>query len=197
MRTIVLLFLLNSCASPVAGLWPPAPGAKTHRITVALDAWHSVVGVWPESDPEGHRGQMEWGYADPDYYLTRNDGVSGCCGALFWPTAGVIRVARAGLSVFDTANDPARRWSFELSEAGYRRLIAFLESERTGEGTISHVAQSDWYAAKSSYHAFHHCNNWTTRALREAGLPVWSFYSIFGWSFAMQMDRVMSFVRKE
>ena len=200
MRNAILLScLLTSCASPVVGVWPPAPGARTHRVTVALDAWHSVVGVWPGTDPEGvsEHDHIEWGYADRDFYLTRNDGMSGCCGALFWPTEGVIRVARAGLSIYDTRAEPARRWSFELSEEGYRRLIAFLKRERASGEIISDVGQSDWYSAEHSYQVFHHCNHWTTRALRTAGLPVWSFYSMFRWSFAMQMDRATSFVKKD
>jgi hypothetical protein len=184
------------CAGPIAGLWPPPPGAATYRVTVALDGWHSVVGVSPASDPDGSAGDrhIEWGYADRSYYLDGNDGASGSCGALFWPTAGVLRVAPAGRSVIDTAAEPAQRWTFRLSAAGHRRLLAFLEAEKASGDAISHLGESTWYAARHSYQLFHHCNQWTTRALRTAGLPVWPTYSMFRWSFAMQLDRASRFM---
>jgi Protein of unknown function (DUF2459) len=186
-----------SCAGPIVELWPPKPGAPTHKITVTMDAWHSVVGVWPAADRAGEElGTMrEWGFADRNYYLERNNGVSGCCGALFWPTAAVLRVAPAGHSVIDLRDAPASRWTFQLSEAGYRRLVAFLHAERANTMVLSRLAQSNWYEAKYSYQAFHHCNHWTARALRTAGLPVWSFYAMFKWSFEAQLDRAATWTQ--
>ena len=192
-RRVLFAVVLScaGCASPIEGLWPPPAGAPTRRIEVALDAWHSVIGVWPESDPRGEQPlrKREWGYADRDYYLEGNDGVSGCCGALFWPTAAVLRVAKAGESMAETPDEPARRWNFELTVAGHRRLLAFLEEEKVDGQVFSRRLGSEWFAARYSYHAFHHCNHWTARALRAAGLPVWSSYGLFGWSLAAQLDR--------
>lgn len=197
MRFLCLLFvsMTCSCAAPIAGVWPPAPGEPSYRIEVAQDAWHSIITLWPESDPKGASsiGKQEWGYADRSFYLDGHSGCSGTCGALFWPTEGVLRVAPGGASLHVQADQPARRWSFRLSAEGRRRLIAFLEGEKAAPGPISHVARSDWYLARPSYHVFHHCAHWTARAVRAAGLPVWSGYSLFGWSLAAQLDRAKSF----
>lgn len=199
-RLVLLFFLVlcQSCASPIADLWPPKPGTPSHRITVAMDAWHSVVGVWPADDRQGAAAgkAREWGFADRNFYLMRDDSLSGCCGALFWPTDAVIRVAPAGYGVIDRKDAPPRRWTFRLSEEGYRRLVRFLEEEKADSTVISRLAQSDWYAAKHNYQAFHHCNHWTTRVLRTAGLPVWTFYGMFKWSFEAQLDRAANWSEK-
>ncbi|MCB9871122.1 MAG: DUF2459 domain-containing protein [Planctomycetes bacterium] len=196
------LLLLSACALPVDGVWPPAPGGRTHRVDVRLDLWHSVITVYPEdaaspgpeSSGTGGSGTTraparEWGYADRAYYLENHTGVSGCCGALFWPTEAVLRVAPEGVSFAHVdPRSPVPRWSFDISEEGHRRLCAFLDREKQGP-VVSRIADSEWFRARTDYHLFHHCNHWTSRALRAAGLPVWSGYSLFRWSFALQLDR--------
>ena len=198
-RPVILAFVcvLSSCASPIAGLWPPDPGAATHRILVSIDGWHGVIGLWPPDDPAGEDGSkyQEWGYADWNFYLDGDDGFSGSCAALFWPTDAVIQVAHGRVPYYKRpATPPARHWWFELSEAGYNRLVAFLEAEKATDDVISHLAQAQWYAAKYDYQSFHHCLHWTARALREAGLPVWSSYALFRWSLVAQLDRATGFV---
>jgi hypothetical protein len=198
---VIAAFLVTAwfggCASPVEGLWPPAPGDKTFRILVSVDSWHSVIGVWPEGDPGGHDLSLleEWAYAEKGYYLEGDSGSSGTMRALFWPSTGVVQVTRAGRPWSErTPQPPARTWSFELTEQGYRNLRNHLAGER--ESARPHLVErdSEWYIADCSYHAFHHCHHWTARALRSAGLPVWAFYALFKWSLEAQLDRAMEFV---
>ena len=193
---LALALMLASCAGPIAGLWPPAPDATKYRVLVSVDAWHSAIGLWPPDDPSGVDPSTfrEWGYADRNFYLDGDDGFSGSCAALFWPTDAVIQVAAVGVPYYKRAlTPPVRHWWFELSEEGYNRLVAFLEAERSSTDSVSHLAQARWYPAKYNYQIFHHCLHWTTRALREAGLPVWSSYALFRWSFVAQLDRVGGF----
>lgn len=194
------LFLIawsGGCARPVEGVWPPGPGEKSYRMIVSIDRWHSVIGIWPPEDPMGEGSALieEWGYGEKGYYL---DGDSGCCGALralFVPSAGVVQVTRAGRPWSErTYQPPARQWSFPLSEAGNRRLKEHLQGERRGERIISRGPSSRWYRSRRDYHAFHNCHHWTARALRAAGLPVWSALGLFRWSLAAQLDRAEGFL---
>ena len=204
-RTSVLgpalaLFLLGACASPVPGLWPPAEGEPSFRVQVSVDTWHSVIAIWPADDPAGaDPGRMrEWSYADRRYYLEGKTGCSGSCGAVLWPTDATVQVSEDPVPFYRrTPQPPARHWTFWLSSRGHRRLRVFLAAEKESKDVVSNLARSRWFVAKHDYYAFHHCHHWTARALREAGLPVWSFYSIFKWSFEAQLDRALSFVKAE
>lgn len=190
---LVLLTLtaLNGCASPVEGLWPPADNEPRHRILVSIDRWHSEIGVWPEDDPRGERiaDIEEWGFAEQAYYLKGEAGSSWEARAILVPSDGVVLRSRRGRPFSQRAPDPpAREWSFEIGAEGYRRLRAHLEAARSSDVALQE-GPTTYFASRSSYHALHHCHHFTARALRAAGLPVWSSYSLFKWSLEMQLDR--------
>jgi uncharacterized protein DUF2459 len=183
---------LGGCAQPIDGLWPPRPGERTHRIIVSIDTWHSMVGVWPEDQPDGKEfsALTEWGYAQKAYYLEGDNGCSGTLRALLIPSTSVVHVARAGRPWSErTPQPPARQWSFLLTEKGYRNLLEFLEAEKASSDPIVRGAESQWYLGAHDYCALHHCHHWTAQALRCAGLPVWSFYGLFKWTLERQLDR--------
>ncbi|HEV7307649.1 TIGR02117 family protein [Ensifer sp.] len=67
--------------------------------------------------------------------------------------------------------------SFELDEAGYDRLLAFISRSfiRNEGGVIrvdgySYNGNDRFFEAEGSFNALFGCNTWTARALREAGL---------------------------
>ena len=215
----VMFLAATACAQPVAALWPPAPGDATHRIVVSTDAWHSVIGLRtpdaPTRDEVTSRGSVtelgdatahgdaaasdggatravfeEWGYAEKGYYLEGSNGVCGTLRALFVPSAAVVVVTRGDRTWAErTPQPPARSWEFDLTDAGLARLIEFLHADVAAPAPISHAGGSDWFDAKSSYHAFHHCHHWTAAALRAAGLPVRPAFALFKWSLESQLDR--------
>jgi hypothetical protein len=182
----------GGCASPVEGLWPPEPGAASHRITVSVDDWHSVIGIWPEGDSRGAEPSdlREWGYAERAYY---HEGSMGSCGslrAMLWPTEGVVVVHDEGRPMEEWSPDPpVRSWTFELTPEGHRALRAHLEGTLGSDTPFAEERGALWYEADRSYHAFHHCHHWTADALRAAGLPVTSFWAPFKWSLESQLDR--------
>ncbi len=188
------------CAGPIRELWPPAPGAETYRIVVSTDSWHSIIGIWPRADPRGDsmEGLEEWGYAEKGYYMEADTGSSGTMRALLVPSTGVLQLWRGGpLWSIRTPHPPAGQWVFELSERGHERLLQFVEgSKRSAVPLSSQWAESTWFEADRSYHAFHHCHHWTARALREAGLPIWPFYALFKWSLEAQLDRAVAMAVK-
>ena len=191
---------LGGCASPVEGLWPPEPGAPSHRIVVSVDSWHSVIGIWPEGDARdtSPSGMREWAYAERGYYLEGSDGSSGSVRAMLWPSSGVIVVRADGQSLDEWSPDPpVRTWTFELTPEGHRALREYLESSRASAEPITEERGFLWYEADRSYHLFHHCHHWTAGALRAAGLPVTAFWAPFRWSLEAQLDRAEEMARTE
>lgn len=187
----------GGCAGPIVDLWPPEPAAGGHRIVVSVDSWHSVIGVYPQDDPEGEDASRleEWSYAEKGYYLEGDAGCSGTLRALFLPSTGVVQLARLGRPWSErTPQPPARQWFFRLSREGYRNLVDFCRAARSSEEPLR-AGRSTWYPARRDYHAFHHCHHWTARALRSAGLPVWSFYALFKWSLEAQLDRAAAMAK--
>jgi hypothetical protein len=187
----ILVALISGCASPVDGLWPPREGEASYRILVSVDSWHSVIGLWPKDDPRGAKMADidEWGFVERDYYLDGDSGSSGTMRAMLVLSDGVVVRAREGEPWSERTYDPpARAWSFEISEEGHRRLREHLEAERLSEEPFR-TGASTFFASTASYHALHHCHHFTARALREAGLPIWSAYSLFKWSLEAQLDR--------
>ena len=181
------------CASPIEGLWPPAPGEPTHRIVVFSDHWHTSIGVFGPDDPEGidRSGYREWGYAQKAWYHDgEGGGCSAVCGAIFCPSEAVVVVRSDGQDMTTlTEQGPVLGWEFRLTRAGYRALVEHLEAEKAEATPFSDLRGFDWYRAAHSYHGFHHCHHFTIRALRAAGLPVWRVYALLRpWTRA-QLDR--------
>jgi len=190
---------MGGFARPVKGLWPPAEGASSHHVLVSVDRWHSMIGVWPPGTAESDLSKLEeWGYADKLFYLDRDDGLTGTLRAMALPSLGAVQRVQAGQPWSKrTPQPPARQWTFQISVAGYERLQAHLANERAAAAPLDAERFPGWFPAAQSYHAFHHCHHWTTRALRSAGLPFWSSYSLFQWSFERQLDRATTFGRKK
>lgn len=193
---LVVALLPGGCAQPIRQLWPPPPGARSHVIQVSVDRWHSMIALHHEqtSPADESRQWEEWGYAEESYYLEGDSGSSGTMRALFVPSAAVVQVASTAVPWSErTPQPPARSWAFRLSENGYQRLLEFLAGSRASPVVISDALGYSWYRASDSYHAFHHCYHWTARALRSAGLPVWSCYALFKGCLEAQLDRALGF----
>ncbi len=157
---------------------------------------------WPPKPGEGGRSQEEaalspqswlyeeWGYAEQGWYLEARQGISGVVRALFWPSTGVVEVGRHK-QVWSqrTPQPPAETFTFHLTEEGYKRLRHYLESSRTAAEMVLASGRSRFYPATRSYHVFHHCHHYSAQALREAGLPVSSFWALTRGMFAAQLRR--------
>lgn len=132
----------------------------------------------------------EWGYAEQGWYLEGRQGISGVVRALFWPTAGVVEVGQQARVWADrTPQPPADRFTFHLSQDGYRRLRHYLDASIGSPHPVRSVGDTRFFPAARAYHVFHHCHQYTARALREAGLPVSPVLAITRSSFAWQLRR--------
>lgn len=210
------LLLLSACASPVEGLWPPAPDSPAWTVVVSVDTWHAMIAfpiepsaISPQRSGAGEQDQIgsssssghqpsairytlfeEWGYAEGAWYLEGKTGVTGILRALFWPTEGVVEVGHHDrVWAKRTPQPPSDLFSFRLSEEGYQRLRQHLQATLLDEDPVATFGQSLFYPARRSYHLFHTCHQYTALALREAGLPISPFWAFNRTSLAWQLRR--------
>jgi hypothetical protein len=188
-----VIVLFSACASPVEGLWPPAPASSARTIIVSLDTWHAMIAFptdTPHASPLTPHAFEEWGYAERAWYLEGKTGVTGVIRALFWPTEGVVEVGHYDRVWADrTPQPPAEKFEFRLSEEGYRLLRRHLLSTLLSDESLASFSQSAFYPAKRSYHLFHTCHQYAAQALREAGLPLSVFWAFNRTSLAWQLRR--------
>ena len=193
-----LLLLMLGCASPVQSLWPPPKGAKTRTIIVSVDTWHAMIafptGSANTNSPDASRltphEYEEWGYAEQAWYIEGRTGVTGAIRALFWPSQGVVEVGQHSQVWSDrTPQPPADRFTFQLSEEGYQRLRQHLEGTRASSEPLFRTNGSTFYPATRSYHLFHQCHHYSALALREAGLPISTFWALTRSMFAAELRR--------
>jgi len=202
---LFLSLLPLGCAAPVRDLWPPPTGAPSRTIYVSLDTWHAMI-AFPqavleetpepplESMPRPPMGQApryeEWGYAEQAWYLEGRRGITGMVRALFWPTPGTVEVGLHDETwAARTPQPPSDLFAFRLSEEGYRRLRRHLRATIADPAPILVAGTTAFYLSQRSYHLFHNCHQYVAGALREAGLPLSTFWAFNRGSLAMQLRR--------
>ncbi len=215
--TAAILALASvGCAAPRADLWPPSDATPSHTIIVSVDTWHSMI-AFPRTEGKGlrtetqpsevrspasgfpsqssvlstqHSSYEEWGYAEQGWYLEGRMGLGGVFRALFWASPGVVEVGQyERLWSPRTPDPPSEEFTFRLSPQGYQRLHDHLEATIARREPIPTAGSSQFYAARKAYHVFHHCHHYTARALREAGLPVSTFWALTRGMFTAQLRR--------
>lgn len=187
------LLLLWSCAAPVQGLWPPPAGAPSHTVVVSLDTWHAMIAITLDERVTALDRKSvyeEWGYAERAWYLEGRQGITGALRALLRPSPGVVEIGlHEQVWAARTPQPPSETFIFRLSEAGYLRLRLHLLSTIGATNPVLVVDRVKFYPSKRPYHLFHQCHQYAAEALREAGLPLSTWWAFSRTSFAMQLRR--------
>jgi len=132
----------------------------------------------------------EWEFCEKAWYLEGSQGFFGVLRALFWPTESAVRDRKSPLAPWELYPPPETcRWTYILSEKGFRAMEAYLESEK-GDAFVEYPG---WYRGQRSYHLFFHCHHFTASALRAAGLPIRPWWAFTAWMLEIQLDRIQSF----
>ena len=198
----MLLGLLAGCAAPVAGLWPPAPGAPRQTIVVSVDSWHAMI-AFPltgegsaAATAPGPRFE-EWGYAERGWYLEGRQGLEGVLRVVFRSSPGVVEVALSDrLWAERTPDPPAATFTFSLGEIGARRLREHLRGTIASGPPVVVRGPSRFYAARDDYSLFHTCHQYAAEALRAAGLPLSPGLAFSRSAFAAQLRRAEGMGRR-
>ena len=206
-RMFFLSFVLGSvgCSTPNTELWPPKPEEATKEIYVSLDTWHAMIGFARgdiqvddalnesgQTKPDGLQQPSfeEWGYAEREWYVEGHQGVIGVLRALFWPSDGVVEVAKYDqLWATRTPQPPSDLFTFQVSQQGYQQLRDHLRSTRASPNPVARGRGSRFYQSVNAYHLFHHCHHYVARALQEAGLPISVFWAFTRTGVASQLHQ--------
>lgn len=172
----------------IAGFGPSAAaaGQGDKTILVTRTGWHSGIviarqdlpkGSIPESADFPDAAYLEFGWGSAEYYPRLHKSIATMIGGVV-PGPAVIHLI--GLPRHPRELFPDHETvAFQVTEDGFRRLIAFLDAsfDRDGAARIKPVARghhdfSDFYPAIGTFHLLNTCNTWTARGLKAAGLAI-------------------------
>ncbi|MFN2354328.1 MAG: DUF2459 domain-containing protein [Desulfopila sp.] len=191
------LFVIIMLSGPTgcAGLGSSkAELADSPRKTIYLVAhdWHAGIvvrkvdipdSVWPQHHDFPVAEYLKVGWGDADFYQAREINSLLAMKAVLLPTAAVVHVV--GFSGAVTVNFPfSDIMEITVSIPGFERLCRYIEhayaedeygrSVPLGPGLYGN---SRFYASSQNYHLCRTCNVWSAGALKEAGLPVSSWFT--------------------
>lgn len=178
------LFSLVACTTGQRHFTSLPQPLPSETVIVTLDTWHAMLAFPIHSGSTSGNGEPlyeEWGYAERDWYVEGEQGISGTFRALLWPTQGVVEVGRyPTIWAERTPNPPADVFVLQLEEEQVRQLRQFLKSSIASHMPVASSGQSKFYPSVRSYHLFHTCHQYAARALEAAGLsltPSLAFHS--------------------
>lgn len=164
----------------------------SETVIVTLDTWHAMLAFPLHSENTSENGEPlyeEWGYAEREWYVEGEQGISGTFRALFWPSQGVVEVGRyPTIWAERTPNPPADVFVLQLEKAQYLQLRQFLESSIASPTPVASSGQSKFYPSVQSYHLFHTCHQYAARALEAAGLSLMPSLAFHSWILGEQLD---------
>ncbi|MNY26564.1 hypothetical protein D3C86_1604210 [compost metagenome] len=145
-------------------------------LVVARPDLLQVLPTLAEAFPDGDFVELGWG--DEAFYRAPQPTLSLALRALFGSTSTVLH----GVKI---VGDPRRRFAaseviaVHVTEAGYRRLLAFMAATfaRSTTGTLVALGpglygHSTFYQAEGHYSLSYTCNTWVAEALATSGCPL-------------------------
>lgn len=188
----LLIWLAGGCVSPVKGLFPVQAGQPTRTIYVLHRALHTGVVVkaadvaawaWPQTMDFPDAEYIEVGWGDSQGYRYPLTSAS-ACRAMFYSKGSVLLVHAFTNTVTAEYDGIASEIiEVQLSPRGFDRMCDYIGATYALDASNRPVPMptvyrdEDFFRARGHYWMLNNCNNWTARALREAGcptLPRWS-----------------------
>ena len=187
------------CPNPPAGLFPPAPNAKTRMVYFVQHDWHSGL-AWAQQNTENFGVEawkdspyVEVGWGDRQFYFAGDQSILSMLRAVFMPSPSVIHVT-------SFAEPPEQFFKFpllpiRLSEAGFQNLYTYVKQtfavDQKGD-RLAAIGQgqygvSNFYAAVPKYFGAFNCNTWAAEALRNAGVAVCPNRAVFAKNLEEQL----------
>lgn len=206
---MVLLFgfaLLGACQSLPKASQVPLTDTH-HTIYFIYQGWHTSIllsasAVAPysrvlKSDLSGqHYLRVGWG--DGDFFTGKSKTLGAATRALFVSDYSAIQILTYQQNPLSSIPQETRV-PLALTANGMRRLVRYIERsiqlDKQGYpiSLPSYLENAGrFYLAKNHYSLFSNCNTWSSRALREAGLPVRSRWHLTPQSVFAQASAISS-----
>jgi uncharacterized protein (TIGR02117 family) len=175
------------CGERALSVWPPSGPHLPKDVWVVRHSWHTRIAVarsdvdpsiWPESRELGEVEYLEVGWGDRDFYPEPDPSIWDALDPIIRPTPAALHVGGFDRSPPEfLPESPIVR--VRVSTDGFARLTGFIHEHYVHRADGSPVRirpgyypRSWFYLAKGRYHVLNNSNNWTLKALREAGAPV-------------------------
>jgi uncharacterized protein (TIGR02117 family) len=170
--------------------WTPRPTqmpvAGDAMIYVVGRGWHTDIGL-PVDAVHGPLAGLEgefpgvrfmvFGFGERNYLLRRTAGSGEMLTALFPSKSAILVTALEAPPTEAFADEQVV--TLRLTQAGVDRVAELIWQalEKTADGSALRLADGPYpgslfYASSETYDAFHTCNTWTARLLRDSGVPV-------------------------
>lgn len=136
---------------------------------------------WPERALYPDAEWLEVGWGDEGFYRAEKVTFPLACKALFWPTPSVLHLVgiEGPIAEYFTRSSIVE---LEISDDGFDRACRFVDdSFRTDDVNRPHMiaegiyGNGKFFRSNQSYFFPRTCNAWTAKALRIAGLPMWTW----------------------
>ncbi len=177
---------------PRALVWVLRAGWHTGLVLPKATTGHnllSLLSLSPEPD------YLVFGWGDRDFYMAAHPGIWTALSALF-PSPSVLLVQSCRRKPTVCLGPSIHLRPVRIDQHGIARLRQYLEQtlKKNSAGHLEPIAhgpvpQSEFFASKLSYDAFHTCNTWTADALRRAGVPVTSNSVLFAFQLWEQLPQ--------
>jgi uncharacterized protein (TIGR02117 family) len=191
---VLLCIMSFGCVGPIERLFPPRLDESAVSIYLLNHFdWHTGVvirrqdipnQIWPAHYDFAGFEYLEVGWGDRDYYQAGEPTTWMTIKAAFWPTSSVLHIVGFNAPV-EKFFPESEIIEITLSSRGFEQLCIFIRNSyaREERGKTINLGpglleNSRFYAAKGKFHFLRTCNVWIAEALRAAGCPITSPYSI-------------------
>jgi len=181
------------CQLPRQTTAPEDDRDSTSAVYLVQHGWHAGIAVrradipddrWPVLDAFPGADYLEVGWGEIRYYPGETRGVWGVARAGLWPTGSVLHVVPiAGAVQSRFSERTIVRIPVDSTALGALSQYVADSFTRTDDRAAvpaapGFYADSRFYQADLTYHAFNNCNHWAAGALEAAGCdtaPRWTF----------------------
>lgn len=168
---ILLLMMLAIPGTQAATVWVEREGYHTALIVTTAEAARHAPALRAII---GDKKYVRLGWGDRDFYGARRKTPGMMAKALFLPTSSVMEVA----SLAQPEEYGTALHALTLNEQEMILLMSHVEASiapaHNGQPVLVRQESNGfrYYAARGRYHLLRNCNNWTAKALHQAGQRV-------------------------
>lgn len=189
----LLIWLAGGCVSPVKSLFPVRPGQPERTVYLMHRGLHTGVVVraadvpswaWPEhlAFPDADYIEVGWGDSQ-GYRFPWTAGI--VCRAMFYSQGSVLLIHAFTNTVTAEYSGIAKEIiAVQLSPRGFDRMCDYIGATYALDPSNLPIpmpapySRDEFFLARGHYSMVNNCNNWTARALREAGCPISARWSL-------------------
>jgi len=194
--TLLVTTLINGCSALPEVVTPDPKNAEplNDDVYIVSHGWHTGI-VLPAaaiqtrlpSLRERFQGApyLEFGWGDKGFYQAAEITTGLTLQAIFWPTESVVHVVALNAKA-PQVFPHSQSLQVCMSDVEYASLLTFIENsfqrhEVSGDLVSLRngiYGNSQFYAGVGDYYLMNTCNKWTAKALKSAGMDIWTTFKL-------------------